>query len=98
MTDEEFNEEVQHTFVTLLSNAENKELCPGGEGKQVTRENVEEYIKLIVKARLYESEKQMEAVREGVVYIIPEVILKQVTWQVIDYRATGSKDLDLKKL
>ena len=40
----------------------------------------------------------MEAVREGVFYIIPQNIINQLTWQVIDYRATGSKDLDLDML
>ena len=48
LTDEEFDSEVQQTFVTLLSNAESFELCPGGEEMRVTRANVEIYIMMTV--------------------------------------------------
>jgi len=42
-------------FTTLLSDGKEVELCPGGKNRQVTFDNVQEYIELIIEVRLNES-------------------------------------------
>lgn len=57
-------------FTTRISNGEEVELCPGGAEKRVTKENVSEFINLILEARINENKPQMQAVKEGVAKII----------------------------
>lgn len=49
---EEFNMVVDEQFVTFLSDGTLVELCPGGKEKSVTHENYQEFIDLVVKARV----------------------------------------------
>jgi len=63
------------TFTTYLSNGKSVELCPGGADKAVTHENYKEFIELLIQARLNESSRQMEWLREGVQYVIPLSVL-----------------------
>ena len=42
-------------FTALLSSGEEVELCPGGEGKPVVKQNYQEYIDLVLQARSYEA-------------------------------------------
>lgn len=84
--------------MTLLSDASEVELCFKGSEKDVTADNVEEYIELLVKARLGEFDEQMKHIKAGILQIIPEQILFFMTWQEIDLRATGAKTVDLETL
>ena len=54
---EEFKWAIDENFVTLLSNGLQVELVPGGRSKKVTKENLKEYIQLVVSKRLNESQK-----------------------------------------
>jgi hypothetical protein len=53
-TAEEFYATVDQKFVAILSNGAEIELCQNGRQKQVTLENLEEFINLLVNARLSE--------------------------------------------
>ena len=53
---DKFNQKVEDTFTTILSNQKSIELCPNGATKRVTHENYKEFIELTVKARLGEAE------------------------------------------
>ena len=44
------------------SSGEEVELCPGGEGKPVVKQNYQEYIDLVLQARSYEASEQMKSV------------------------------------
>lgn len=98
MKPEEFDAIVDETFETLLSNGKTIELCPGGAEKKVTHENYLEYIDLVVKARINETNKQMDWVREGVSFVIDPSILQFLTWEDVELRACGSKDITSEAL
>lgn len=98
LSSQEFNDTVEETFSTILSNQKKIELCPGGEEKQVTKENLSEFIKLLLEARFSEGQAQMNAIREGVDKIIPLSTLKIFTWEEVEIRCTGDKVIDTDKL
>jgi hypothetical protein len=71
MSDMEFNEEVHQKFVTHLSDGTEYELMQGGSQLRVTRDNIDEYAKLLVNARMDESKMQIKAIRDGINFVIP---------------------------
>jgi len=42
-------------FTTVLSSGDEVELCAGGENKPVTKANLDEFIRMVLKARATES-------------------------------------------
>ena len=54
------------TFTAILSSGDEVELCPAGSEKSVTKQNFEEYIDLVLKARFMEASEQMKSVMSGV--------------------------------
>ncbi len=65
----------------MNSNGDQIQLVPGGAEKRVTKSNLEEYLRLIVKARLNEAQEQMRAIKEGIDYVIPMKIVRMMTWR-----------------
>lgn len=51
----EFETCIDEYFVTLRSDGSEIELIPGGKSIQVTQDNLDEYITLVIDARLNES-------------------------------------------
>lgn len=98
LSEEDFDACIDEYFVTLLSNGTQVELIPGGKNVKVTKQNLNEYIRLIVSARLNESQKQIKAIKQGIDYVISLNICKFLNSQQVEARATGSKTLDLEKL
>ena len=56
---------LEQNFTTVLSNGEEVALCPGGGEKQVTKENMNEFIQLVLEARFNEAKEQVAALRKG---------------------------------
>lgn len=97
-TAEEFYATVDQKFVTILSNGNEIELCQNGRQRQVTLENLEEFINLLVNARLSEFDLQIKYIVQGIKKILPENILFFMTWQELDLRGTGPKSVDIETL
>lgn len=58
LSDEDFTAfSADQCFTTVLSNGEETPLCPGGGTKQVTKENMNEFIDLVLKARFSEAKE-----------------------------------------
>lgn len=93
-----FNDVVEEKFSTYLSNGEVAELCPDGAEKAVTHDNYKEWIDLVTKVRLSEANKQIEWVKEGINHIIDLKILQFLTWEELEVRACGVKDVETEKL
>jgi hypothetical protein len=74
------------------------ELCPGGFTQKLDKNNLKEYIRLVVNKRLGEYEEFMRYVREGVNFVIPFEIYNLMSWKMLEERATGSKKIDIAKL
>ena len=95
---EEFSSNVDEKFITVLTDGTEAELCLNGKSMQVTIENLDDYIDLLIEKRLSEFDLQMKSIKEGINLIIPDNILFFMTWQEIDMRATGAKTIDLDTL
>lgn len=62
LTDEEFEATIDQNFTTVLSNGDEVVLCEGGEEKMIKKDNIEEFIALVVKARSSEAFEQNRAI------------------------------------
>ena len=99
MTNEEFEQEVQEElFTTTLSSGEVVQLCPGGFHMKLNKDNLQDYIRLVVNTRLGEYENLMRHVREGIDFVIPLDICNLMSWKLLEERATGSKTIDIDQL
>jgi E3 ubiquitin-protein ligase HERC1 len=98
LTAEAFEAAVDEKFETYLSNGKCVEICPGGSDLAVTHANHQEYVDLVIKARINECQKQIEWVKEGVNYIIPLQILDFLTWEEVELRAVGPKEIESSAL
>jgi len=86
------------TFQTYLSNGTVVELCPGGKEIPVTHANHKEFIELVTKVKLAECAKQMEWVKQGVSYVLDMSVLSFLTWEDVELRACGPKDIQTAAL
>ncbi|CDW84904.1 hect e3 ubiquitin [Stylonychia lemnae] len=98
LSDKEFSAVVEEAFVTRLSDGSEVELKQNGKDIIVNKENLDEYCDLILQKRFSEYKTQIDAIREGIDYIIPISILKLFTWEEVEIRACGDKILDIEKL
>lgn len=97
LSDKEFSAVVEETFVTRLSDGTEVELKSGGKDITVNKENLKEYIDLILEKRFAEYNNQMKYIREGIDFVIPISNLKIYTWEEVEIRCCGDKILDIEK-
>ena len=57
------------------------ELVPGGKNKILTKDNADDYFKLVMDARINEFDKQMRAVKQGIGMVFPSFLMKLYTWK-----------------
>jgi E3 ubiquitin-protein ligase HERC1 len=93
-----FDSVVNENFVTYLSNGEAVDLLKGGKEKPVTSSNYKEFIELVTKVRLSEATRQFEWIKEGINHIIDLKILAFLTWEELEVRACGNKDVEVDAL
>lgn len=85
-------------FTTVLSNGETVPLLPGGGEKLVTYDNRLDYCKLVKEKRLNESNLQIDAIRDGLVSVIPAELLSLITWQELELRVCGNPEISVEAL
>ena len=71
-----FEDTMNLTFTTQLSNGETVPLCEGGASRKVGFNDVEEYHKLVLKTITDEASKQIEKMREWFKMVFPMSILE----------------------
>lgn len=67
----------------------------------MTKENLTEYIDLVLKTRFNESKEQLAAMREGIKLVFtPELlpVLSIMDWEQVESRACGQKTIEIDKL
>ena len=62
---------------------------------KLNKDNLQDYIRLVVNTRLGEYENLMRHVREGIDFVIPLDIFNLMSWKLLEERATGSKTIDI---
>ena len=98
-TKEEFEEGcIDHSFTTRLSDKSEITLIPEGESTKVSFENKQHYAKLIEKARLSENQIQLQAIKRGLISVIPFKLLNLLTWQDLEWKVCGKPFIDIHLL
>jgi E3 ubiquitin-protein ligase HECTD3 len=98
MSDEEFKYGVDQNFMTVLNNGQEVEVCEDGKEKMVTKDNIEEYIQLVLKTRFAEGKEQIAWIREGIQLILDTNIMSMLNWEEVEIRSSGDKTVDITTL
>ena len=98
MSDEEFKYGVDQNFMTVLNNGQEVEVCEDGKEKMVTKDNIEEYIQLVLKTRFAEGKEQIALIREGIQLILDTNIMSMLNWEEVEIRSSGDKTVDITTL
>ena len=100
LSDEDFSAAVDQNFTAVLSNGTEVELCPDGESKKVKKDNIDEFINLVLKARFSEATEQVKAIQKGLdqVFMGKLNLISYLTPEAIEVRACGAKEVDIDRL
>ena len=88
----------QIQFTYQLSNGEIIELIPNGKNILLNESNQKKYLELYLKARSNEIYEQSQAIKIGLCSVIPEQIIKFLTWQDFEYKICGPQTFDMDLL
>lgn len=96
---EMFNETfATETFVTQLSDGTVVPLLEGGETQAVTFDRCAQYAKLVSEKRLHECDAQLEAMRRGLISVVPQVCLTLLSPEELERKVCGSADFVVSEL
>jgi len=85
-------------FTYASSDGRISNLIHRGYKKKVTSENFNQYLQLLVSARVNEFNIQCDALRKGLALVVPECILTLCTAEELEYQICGSKTVDVDAL
>lgn len=85
-------------FTCQLSNGKYVDLLPNGQNIKLTKENEDQFLELFVKARELECFDQMKALKKGLYCVIPEEIMKYLSWEDLEGRICGEPFFDIRLL
>ncbi|XP_059151600.1 E3 ubiquitin-protein ligase HECTD3-like [Physella acuta] len=69
-----------------------------GNPKPLSYDEREEYVLKVREIRLGECDKQLKAMRSGLLKVIPEAVLELLTWQELETRICGQPDITVEAL
>ncbi len=98
ITEEQFKTSYPENYCAILSDDTTEELIPGGNDITVEYQKIDEYISMLLKARLYESVLQCNAVRKGISLIVPLAFLNFLTHKEIESLICARPTVDLQML
>lgn len=86
------------TYTAVLSNGLIHHLTSSGEDQLVTFEDRFHYIKLLQNVRMNESKLQIEAIRRGLLKVVPQSLMDLLTWQELELKICGSPTINVEDL
>eukprot|EP00658_Telonema_sp_P-2_P083674 TRINITY_DN9125_c0_g1_i3.p1 TRINITY_DN9125_c0_g1~~TRINITY_DN9125_c0_g1_i3.p1 ORF type:complete len:580 (-),score=74.35 TRINITY_DN9125_c0_g1_i3:228-1967(-) len=86
------------TFTTTLSDSTLVDLIPDGAQTIVTYNRCKEYADALTKARLDEFDRQVEWVRDGLLNVVPEIVLALMQPHELEARTCGKPDYMVSEL
>lgn len=95
---ETFPDVIFETFCTQLSDGSEVELMPDGASVSVTFANRADYCDRVSRARLHESQRQCDAMLEGISAMVPQRLLSLFTWKQLELLTCGSADVSVEAL
>eukprot|EP00954_Amorphochlora_amoebiformis_P004776 375263-Amorphochlora_amoeboformis.AAC.1 len=99
LSDGEFRKVYDSKFVTMLSNATPKTLIPGGQDIQVTARNRLQFVLESLRARLFESKRQMSWLRNGFSEVFPLSLLSvMLTYNDVEKMVAGDQTITTDRL
>lgn len=98
VTEEQFIEGYDLYFTTILSNAQEVELCNEGKTKRVDYTNLDEYIKKIIHVRLNECKEQIQHIKKGIDISFDSKFLRLLSWKDLQYKVVGQEKIDVERL
>jgi len=93
-----FSDIIFETFTTQLSDGSEVELVPNGSDTAVTFDNRLDFCRDVLHARLHESQRQCDAIVQGIVSVVPHRILSLFCWHQLELLMCGKNDIDLEAL
>jgi E3 ubiquitin-protein ligase HERC2 len=85
-------------FATTLSGGSTCELLEGGSSIPLTFDRCDEYVNLLVNARLFENRGQISAIRKGLLSVVPELVVSMLTPDELELRICGASDYTVTAL
>ncbi|KAH3743597.1 E3 ubiquitin-protein ligase HERC1 [Pelomyxa schiedti] len=85
-------------FTTVLSDKTQVELVPQGAMIALTPENRKQYLQLVEQVRLKEFAQQSQAMRQGLLDILPDRLLRILTPAELEWRVCGQPAIDVALL
>lgn len=93
-----FDQSVTEAFTCALSDKTLVELKETGALIPVTYDTREEYVRLVLNARLTEHSAQIDAIRRGLGRIMPTQLLNLLTWRELEVMVCGEPFIDVDLL
>lgn len=88
----------RRTFQSTLTDGRVVDLCPQMAIREVTLENVSEFVDLTINTLIHESDAPTKALRDGVLQVVPAWVLQLLTWQELEMRVCGSPKITVAEL
>ncbi|OQR90075.1 HECT E3 ubiquitin ligase [Achlya hypogyna] len=85
-------------FTTNLSDGTLVDLVPLGQDRRVTWADLDEYLALVVEARLNEGSRAIEAIKQGLCTIVPANAVALFSWEELSVRVCGRAEIDIALL
>eukprot|EP00457_Paulinella_chromatophora_P002488 gb/GEZN01002493.1/.p1 GENE.gb/GEZN01002493.1/~~gb/GEZN01002493.1/.p1 ORF type:complete len:801 (-),score=154.23 gb/GEZN01002493.1/:58-2190(-) len=85
-------------FTTQLSNGEEFPLKPGGELITLTHQDLSDYVRLTILARLSEADEQIRAIQKGMHQVIPAHMLTLFSDHDLERMVCGDPDISIDLL
>ncbi|XP_077981106.1 E3 ubiquitin-protein ligase HECTD3-like isoform X2 [Glandiceps talaboti] len=86
------------TYTVVLSNHRIIPLIPNGESVHVQYDDRQDYCKRIQETRMRECKQQIDAIRRGLLKVIPQAVLDLLTWQELEKRICGDPEITVEAL
>eukprot|EP00656_Telonema_subtile_P016446 TRINITY_DN18688_c0_g1_i2.p1 TRINITY_DN18688_c0_g1~~TRINITY_DN18688_c0_g1_i2.p1 ORF type:complete len:580 (-),score=186.68 TRINITY_DN18688_c0_g1_i2:103-1842(-) len=98
VTEDIFEDVFDETFTTHDSAGQEVELLPGGSCRSLTYANSGEFAALMAQTRIHESDRQVQAIKQGLATVVPVDLLQLWGWQDLELAVAGSGKMDLDLL
>ncbi len=85
------------TFTAVLSNGDTVPLLADGESL-VTYEDRLKYCRLAKEVRMTEFRAQIGAIRDGLIRVVPDEVLRLLTWQELETKVCGNPEISIEDL
>lgn len=85
-------------WTAILSDGSEVELSMDGSHNLVTYEDRFHYCKQVKKIRMAESDKQIDAIRRGLLSVVPQSALDLLNWEEVERRVCGAAEITMESL